>query len=172
MVRKEREPVDLRKAVRGRWGGQTTAPPMSLSTPTKVRPKEHPSKKPRIEHPEDRGEVGRRPGKRQVIDLEDQRENVRIEGPSKDDSAGDNELNAPWTPVFQTFSGRPITHADCAGLSLLVAYGILRARSLPRDIKATLTEANDLISEIAQYLALSCFSIAIPLPKAIDSLSW
>ncbi|KAG5561129.1 hypothetical protein RHGRI_004216 [Rhododendron griersonianum] len=36
-----------------------------------------------------------------------------------------------------------------------MAYGILQARALPRDVKAAPTDANDLISEIVQYLVLA-----------------
>lgn len=66
----------------------------------------------------------------------------------------DGNLNVPWTLALRTFGGDLITYADCAGLSSSMAYGILQARALPRDVKAAPTDANDLISEIAQYLVL------------------
>ncbi|KAI8556101.1 hypothetical protein RHMOL_Rhmol05G0225800 [Rhododendron molle] len=87
-------------------------------------------------------------GNYQVIDLEKQRENIKPESATKDDVLGE-ELNAPWTLAFETYNGRPITYTDCASLSSLVAYRILREGSLLRDVKKALKEVVELTGESA-----------------------
>ncbi|KAG5531776.1 hypothetical protein RHGRI_026408 [Rhododendron griersonianum] len=83
-----------------------------------------------------------------------QREGVRVEGSQLDEHLTNEEQKAPWTLVFETL-GRQINYRDCASLSSSVAYGILRARSLPRDVNEAPKEPASLIGEIAQYLVLS-----------------
>ncbi|KAI8527521.1 hypothetical protein RHMOL_Rhmol12G0082100 [Rhododendron molle] len=111
------------------------------------------SKKPRTDALKG-GEGGDQRVGKQVIDLEDQREHIRPEGPPRDDSLMEEELNAPRTPTFETYIGRSITYADCAGLSSMVVYGILRAGSLPKDNKKAPKDPTDLIGEVVQYLVL------------------
>lgn len=89
-----------------------------------------------------------------VIDLEDQREGIRAEGPQPNEQLMEEELRAPWTLAFETFSRHQINYGDCASLSSSVAYGILRAGSLLRDVNEAPKEPALLIGEIAQYLVL------------------
>lgn len=151
MVRKEREPVNLRLAIGGARGGHTASP--GSSRPTVPSDDSQPRKKQRTDVPEG-GEGNETNLGKNVIDLEDQREGVRAEGPQSDEWLTKEELRAPWTPAFETFLGHQINYGDYASLSSSVAYGILQAGSLPRDVNKALKEPTSLIREIAQYLVL------------------
>ncbi|KAG5549648.1 hypothetical protein RHGRI_014826 [Rhododendron griersonianum] len=104
-------------------------------------------------------------GGKQVIDLEE-RENIKPESAAKDDVLGDEELNASWTPAFETYNGRSITYTDCAGLSSSVAYRILREGSLLRDVKEALKEVVKLIGEIALPNTWCCAPALVELASA------
>lgn len=59
--------------------------------------------------------------------------------------------------MLQTFNSQPITYDDCTGLSSLVAYGLLRATSLPKDVEVVNTDSAEALGKMMQYIVLVSF---------------